>query len=357
MWEKIALLPRWLKLAFAFPILCLNGVLLALLINYLQPLISFLIIASIIAFLLELLINLLIQKGFKRGLAISLVLLSALIIAIVILLILVPVLIQQLEELVDNAPTWIDQANDFFIAQMPLFERFNIDIESLIKEITTRLTFILKTLGNQTITIAIGTITSVFNVLFIFILTIFLLIGGEQFWQGIFSWIPQPWNQKIPQYMQKTFKDYFFSRLILAGLSSIVRLIVFIPLGVPSAVLFAFGIGVANLVPFAAAVVTLGGTLLLLFKSLKLAILFLLVCTIIDQLTDNVIAPRLMGELIGLNPIWLIISLFIGAKLGGVLGLFLAVPLASVIKKLIDDLRANYNSKNSVNNKNLDIQN
>ncbi len=339
MWEKISNLPRWLKLAFTFPLLALNGVLLALLINYLQPLVSFLIIASIIAFLLELVIELLVQNGSKRSIAITLVLVSAFVITLVFLVILVPVLVEQLEELIINAPKWIDQANDFVISQLPLFEKFNINIESFIQEITERLTFILKTLGNQTINIVVGTITSVFNVLFIFILTIFLLIGGEKFWQGIFSWIPQPWSEKVPQYLRKTFKDYFFSRLILAGISSIVRAIIFALLGVPSAILFAFGIGIGSLIPFAAAVVTLFGTVLLLFKSLKLAILFLVICTIIDQITDNVIAPRLMGELIGLNPIWLIISLFIGAKLGGILGLFLAVPLASVIKKIIDDLR------------------
>lgn len=341
MWEKIAKLPRWVKLGLIFPLLCLNGVLFAFLINYLQPLVSFLVIASIIAFLLELLIELLVQSGSKRGVAIILVLLLALVSAIVILVILIPVLIQQLDELITNAPTWINQANDFIKSQLPLLEKFNlnINIESFIQEITEKLSLVITTLGNQTINIVIGTVTSIFNVIFILILTVFLLIGGKQFWEGIFSWIPQPWDAKIPQYLEKTFKDYFFSRLILAGLSSIVRAIAFAFIGVPSGLLFAFGIGIANLVPFAAGVVTLGGVLLLVFKSFKLAFLFWVVCTIIDLLTDQVIAPRLMGELIGLNPIWLIISLFIGAKLGGILGLFLAVPLASVIKKVIDDFK------------------
>jgi predicted PurR-regulated permease PerM len=339
MWEKISTLPRWLKLCFAFPLLALNGVLLALLINYLQPLVSYFIIANIIAFLLELLIELLVKNGSKRSVAIILVLLSAFVLTIVILLILVPILIEQLDDLIVNAPNWIDQANEFIKSQLPLFKKFNINIESFVQQITEKLTFVLKTLGNQTISIAVGTITSIFSVLFVFIITIFLLAGGEKFWQGIFSWIPKPWDEKVPQYLRQTFKDYFFSRLILAGISSIVRAIIFVPLGIPSAILFAFGIGIGNLIPFAAVVITLFGTVLLLFKSVKLAILFLVICTIIDQVTDNVIAPRLMGELIGLNPIWLIISLFIGAKLGGVLGLFLSVPLASVIKKIVDDLR------------------
>jgi predicted PurR-regulated permease PerM len=46
-----------------------------------------------------------------------------------------------------------------------------------------------------------------------------------------------------------------------------------------------------------------------------------------------------MGETIGLNPIWLIAALFLGGKVGGVLGLLVAVPIASVIKSTADQIR------------------
>jgi predicted PurR-regulated permease PerM len=114
----------------------------------------------------------------------------------------------------------------------------------------------------------------------------------------------------------------------------------FVVLGVPYSLLFAVLIGIASLIPFVAGLVILGSSFLLCFHSPTLAFWFLVTAVIIDNLTDNVFAPRIMGNLIGLNPVWIIISLFIGAKLGGILGLFLAVPLASVIKHVIDDLRA-----------------
>ena len=46
-----------------------------------------------------------------------------------------------------------------------------------------------------------------------------------------------------------------------------------------------------------------------------------------------------MGDKIGLNPVWILISIFIGAELGGLLGVLLAVPVASVIKRIVDELR------------------
>jgi predicted PurR-regulated permease PerM len=47
-----------------------------------------------------------------------------------------------------------------------------------------------------------------------------------------------------------------------------------------------------------------------------------------------------MGDMTGLNPVWIIVALFVGGKLGGVLGLLIAVPLASVLKATIDNVRA-----------------
>jgi predicted PurR-regulated permease PerM len=336
--ETFKKFPRWLQLSFIFPLLFLNGFLLAILLNYLQPLVDFLLIASILAFLLELLVELLEQKGIKRTYALAGVIILALLIFAVFGLILIPLMVQQLGELVKNVPEWIAQTNDFFISNLPVFEKFSIDIEPLIAEAKNKLAMIFQSLGTKTLELIISTITSVFNALFIFILTIFLLVAGDKFWQGFFSWFPSPWSEKVPQYLQKTFKDYFFVRLILAGISSVARLIIFLILGVPYSMLFAVGIGIGGLIPFVGGIVTLFGAIILIFKSGTLALWFFISAIIIDQLTDNVLSPRLMGDAIGLNPIWLIISLFIGAKVGGLLGVFLAVPLASVIKQIAEDL-------------------
>ncbi|EDX77109.1 hypothetical protein MC7420_246 [Coleofasciculus chthonoplastes PCC 7420] len=58
----------------------------------------------------------------------------------------------------------------------------------------------------------------------------------------------------------------------------------------------------------------------------------LVVAIIIEQIIENVIAPRLLGGFTGLNPVWLLVSLLIGAKIGGVVGLLIAVPMAGFIK-------------------------
>jgi predicted PurR-regulated permease PerM len=64
-----------------------------------------------------------------------------------------------------------------------------------------------------------------------------------------------------------------------------------------------------------------------------------LVAVAIIQIVENVLGPRIVGELTGLNPVWMLISLDIGFKLNGVLGLLVAVPIAGFIKGTFDTIR------------------
>jgi predicted PurR-regulated permease PerM len=60
------------------------------------------------------------------------------------------------------------------------------------------------------------------------------------------------------------------------------------------------------------------------------------VAVVIDQVIDQAIAPRLLGRFTGLRPVWVLVALLVGTKIGGLLGLLVAVPLASFIKSAAD---------------------
>ncbi|XQQ07520.1 MAG: AI-2E family transporter [Leptolyngbya sp. IPPAS B-1204] len=80
-------------------------------------------------------------------------------------------------------------------------------------------------------------------------------------------------------------------------------------------------------------------SLLASLQSVWLGAKVLVVCLIVNQISENVIGPRIVGEMTGLNPVWMLISVFIGFKLKGALGLFIAVPIASFIKGTADRIR------------------
>jgi len=337
-------LPIWVKFLLVFPLLFLNGILLFLVIGRFEALFTYLIIASLIAFLLKLTIRFLVNRGIRKGLAIAAVGIVSFASIVFLGLTFVPLMVTELGNLVDDLPRWLeasrkslDQLTHSAIATN--LTNSGVDVDGLLQKVYLALSKGLNGIGGRALGLLAGTLNGVLNTFVILILTIFLLLGGDSFWKGIFSWFPRPWDQKVPRYTTEIFKDYFLSRLILATGSSLARLVVFALLGLPYTVLFAFGLGLASLIPFAGAVVTLFGTIILGLKSGALAAKFFVSALIIDQITDNAIAPKLMGDKIGLNPVWILISIFIGAELGGLLGVLLAVPVASVIKRIVEELR------------------
>ncbi len=228
------------------------------------------------------------------------------------------------------------------LSQLPLFiqlKNVGFDFDVWLEQMSLAMKNALTSGGSIVFNVLSGTLNGVFNTLIILVLTIFFLLGGKQFWSGIFSWLPEPWNQKIPVYIRESFQEYFTVRFILAAISSVARLVVFLLLGIPFATLFAFGIGLGSLIPFGGTVVALFAAIVISLNSLNLGLKFLISAVIIDQITDNVLSPKLMGGKIRLNPIWIIISLFIGAQIADILGVFLAIPVASVIKRIAEDIR------------------
>ena len=96
--------------------------------------------------------------------------------------------------------------------------------------------------------------------------------------------------------------------------------------------------GIGNLIPYVGPFVAHGTTILVCFLYGDFAKLLpaVLAVFVIQTIDGNVINPRLLSNSIDIHPLLVIISLIIGGAVGGVLGIFLAAPIASLIKLQVD---------------------
>lgn len=342
MLESLKQLPLWLRIWILFPLTVLNGWLLLALFSYFQPLSSLLITAILLAFLLNLPIQFLQQKGMPKGWAISIVLISTLLLLGFLGLTLVPLIVEQLSGLVTSLPDLIESGTQQLqdLQQWATAQRLPVLLGGVADQAIARLSSLLQAASSQLLNVLVGTISSLLNILLLLVLTVFMVLGGEMAWKGIFSWLPPSWRIPLQASVQQTFQNYFVAQAILAAILSAAQIMVFLILGVPYAVLFGVSIGVTTLVPYASAITILVVSLVVSLQDFSLGLKVLVAAIVVGQINDNVVAPRLVGNSIGLNPIWLIVALFVGSKLAGVLGLLVAVPIASVIKRMADIIRS-----------------
>ena len=187
-----------------------------------------------------------------------------------------------------------------------------------------------------------ATLGTTINTVIVLVLAVFFLLGGESITAGLVRWLPQEWRQLVVTTITRTFRGYFAGQVVLALILSAGQIAVFTLLKIPYGVLFAVLIGLTTLIPYASAFTIVAVSVLLAVQDPGMGVAILAAAIGVGQIVDQVIQPRLMGSIVGLQPAWLLIALPLGARAGALfgfgelLGLLLAVPVASCIKTLID---------------------
>ncbi|BAZ31622.1 hypothetical protein NIES4074_40950 [Cylindrospermum sp. NIES-4074] len=352
-------LPRWLTIGLAFPVAILNGWLLLQVVQYFQPLVSVVASAILLAFVLNYPIQFFQERGVQRNLAIGGVLLLAVVILAALGITLVPLIIEQLNELANILPSWIDSGSqqlqafqDWALSQQQL----PINLSALVTQVLERLSNQLQSFTGRILGFAVDTIGIVVNVLLAVVLTIYLVLNGDRLWDGVYQWFPTHTGTKVRQLLREDFQNYFIGQATLGAVLGVAIILAFLLLQVPLALLFGIGIGLFSLFPFGTGIGIAIVSLLVALQNFWLGVEVLGVAVAIDQVNSNFIAPRILGNLTGLNPVWVVISLLIGAKLGGVLGLLVAIPFASFIKDTTDSWRAGeFNNINTIEPESVSI--
>lgn len=329
-------LPRWLVWEIAIPLTILNLWLLSLVFDRFESLLTTLTVAAILSFLLDYPIRFLQQKGIKRSLALLGIVLLALLAIGAFTVVISPMLFSQLGELTDRLPDWIESSDQQFetIDSWLIAQQISFNFSGLSNQVKTLLPNELTMLPEQILSSLLELADSLLTVLLTIVLTLYFLLYGEEFWHGLLPLFPDHLGSRVQQVARQQFQNYFVGQATIAGLMALLLTIAFGLLKIPFWLVFGLGIGVMVLIPFGDFIGMAVVTLIVSFKSVWLGAEVLAICLIVDQTIDNAISPRLIGDLVGLNPIWVVISLLIGAQIGGIVGLLTAVPLAGTIKIL-----------------------
>ncbi|MCS5706730.1 MAG: AI-2E family transporter [Cyanobacteriota bacterium] len=346
MLERLVL-PLWLRLSLALPLLVLNLWVLRQMLLPLAPFPALFLGSALIAFLLDIPIRWLSSRGVPRLLALLLVIGATLGLIVLAALWLVPRLIEQLGELVTALPGWLAQGELLLngVQEWAAARGLPTDFGDLSSELLTRTSQLASQLSQRLLGLVSATVGITVNTVIVLVLAVFLLLGGDQIAAGLALWLPEGVRPLVMGTLDRTFRGYFAGQVVLALILSGLQIVVFTLLGIPYGVLFAVAIGFTTLIPYASALTIVLVSLLLALQEPRTGLEVLAAAISVGQVVDQVIQPRLMGSIVGLQPAWLLISLPIGARLGSLLGLgdllglLLAVPVASCAKTFLDAWR------------------
>ncbi|MEM6519558.1 MAG: AI-2E family transporter [Cyanobacteria bacterium P01_D01_bin.71] len=344
-WQSLGPFARTLVILLAAPLMVLNVWALARIFEYFREILVAVIIASLLAFLLGYPVRWLRQLGIRQGIASTFVLLGALLVLLTVGITILPLVIEQAQQLVTKLPEWFDSGKGQLLELDSQFETWGLpfNLDGVISQINDRLRLQFEAIAgealNLTLGIAVFTANKLLDIVLAIVLTFYLLQHGDDVWDGIVSWLPGKIQQLFSETLRLSFRNYFLGQFAVASLMGTTLTIIYVLMQVPFGLLFGISIGLAALIPFGGTVSIVVVTLLVGLQEISIAVKVLLASALVQQLVENVLAPRVLGSFTGLNPFWVFIALLSGARVGGLLGVIVAVPIAVVLKEALAAIR------------------
>jgi predicted PurR-regulated permease PerM len=283
------------------------------------------------------------KHKIPRGLGILTIYLAALIILAGTVYLIIPPIATEVKELSKDFPLYwekISESIDSFRAYSET-QGWTNQIQSSLDGLEANVEAIEAAAGGvfDTVFAFFGGILSFF---IIAVLTFYLTVEEQAMKRVLRSMVPvkyQPYITHLTNRIQAKIGMWLRGQLVLSLIIFLLSWFGLTILGVKYALVLALFAGVMELVPYlgpflgAIPAIFIGFT-----QSPGLALGVIVVYMIIQQLENHIIVPKVMQKAVGLNPIITIVAMMIGFKLAGILGIVLAVPVATAINVILGDL-------------------
>jgi predicted PurR-regulated permease PerM len=340
-WQTLTPITRLLAIVLLVPLLALNGWAVSSIFDYFHSLIVILVGASVLAFLLNYPVMWMERQGARREQVSILVFLLALSILLALGVTLFPLALTQAQQLVARIPELIDSGRSqlMLLNEKAEVVGLPLNLDALVVQINDRVKGQLQAIAGQVLNLAVITFTSILDFLLTMVLSFYLLQHGEELWQSLVDWLPAKFREPFSQTVRLSFQNFFITQLIVSTCMASALISTFLWLKVPFGLLFGLTIGIMALVPYGGSVGILLTTSLVALQDFTMGVRVLIAAVIVQQILENLIAPRILGSFTGLNPVWSLISVLTGARIAGLLGVVLAVPTAVVIKTILSSIR------------------
>lgn len=322
------------------------GLFLILFINLISNILLPFIVAIIFAYLLDPLADKLEKKNLSRNKATLIILSSFFLVLAIVLTLIIPVIYGQITNLVKKTPEYITLVNENIIPYLSeMLNKFAPDALDKAKDSVNDISkiafsFLQKLLKN--VWSSGLAIVNILSLLFVTpIVTYYILRDWDKIMAIIKDYLPVEYKETILEQVKKiniTLSAYLRGQtnvcLILGFFYAICLTIANLEFG------FTIGIvtGVLSFIPYVGMMFgfTIGMILAILQFDSIVNISIVAAIFIVGQLIEgNFITPKLVGDKVGLHPVWIIFSLMAGGTIFGFVGILLAIPVASVLGVLV----------------------
>ncbi len=269
-----------------------------------------------------------------------------------VIAIVIPELGRSINMLMDNSETYqqnfqmaVAWFNQFNLPQLQALDSASIlaSVQQELSALTKQAVDALSALFPQLFRVTSNIVQGVANVGIGLIVSIYLLFSKETMCHQVkrltYAFLPKRWADEcveVCQLINQCFTNFVSGQLLEACILGTLCFIGMRLFRFEYAFLISLLVGVSAIVPVVGAFIgTVPAVFLLFLVEPMQAVWFLVFIVVLQQLEGHVIYPKVVGESVGLPPLWVLMGIVVGGGLGGILGMLLGVPMFTVAYKLL----------------------
>jgi predicted PurR-regulated permease PerM len=325
------------RLVFQATLVVVAVVLALYLIYLLRRPIGWVLIAGFLAVALSGPVNWL-SRRMRRGFAITIVYLGLLAVPIVLAAVIIPPIVTGIENLVDDAPGYVDDLRTFVNDNQTLRELdADYDITGKLQEEASKLPGRVGDAASLLSDIGLGLVNSIFALVTILVLTAFILGAWPSWRESAFNLMPSERSvrlRRVSERIANAVAGYVAGALLIATIAGTSSFIVMSILGVPFAAPLAVLAGFASLIPLIGATIAavIIGIVTLFSDFPTHTIIWTIWAIVYQQIENNLIQPQIQRRTVKVQPFVVLVAVLFGQTLLGVLGAIVAIPIAASIQ-------------------------
>jgi predicted PurR-regulated permease PerM len=332
---------RYLQIAFGIVALLVAFDVLYLMRDFLGAF----VLGAAIAFLIQPAVTRLVAVGVPRVVAIAVIFVVIIALMAGLVLLIVPMGAREVSQLQRQVPSLAASAQNTInsVQGSPVqILGITIDLRAATDTINSHLKdFLLGQFGNA-VTIGLTALTTLLQLVLMFIVAFLLALDAAAARKVLRRLVPNDYRTDFDQIWRKVRKmlyAYVRGQLIIAASIGVLSGIACAFLGLPDAVALGLIAGITALIPYlgpfiGAVPAILVGLAAGPVKALLVAVIYFLISNVIL----NFVYPKVMGDAVRLSPILVIMAFIAGYSWAGILGMFVAVPIAATLRILFDHI-------------------
>ncbi|MFN2594634.1 MAG: AI-2E family transporter [Actinomycetota bacterium] len=304
---------------------------------------SVLILALVALFLavgLDPAVRILERRGLKRGQAVTLIFVASILFIAGFIAAVVPPLISQVAHFASNLPHYVQDLAD----KNPRIARFvsENDISTKLKDATSHVPSIIGGSLGKVVGVAGSVASAFFNMLTVFVLTIYFLLSLAKIREGSLRLVPRSERERVAKLVDPILEKvgaYVGGNIATSIIAGAVSFIFLISARVPYPVALALWVAIADLIPLVGA--TLGAipaVIVAFFASPLQGIATVVFFIIYQQVENYFVVPRVMKKAVDLSPAAVLVAALVGAGLLGFVGALMAIPAAAALKIVVHEV-------------------